>query len=342
MAESTPDIAYRRLGASALKVSPLCLGTMMFGGPTDEATSARILNQAKDAGINFLDTADVYNAGASEEITGRAIATDRDWWVVATKFGHGAWGGPNRTGQSRKWVIAAAEASLRRLGTDYLDILYFHKADTEAPLEEPLRAIRELIAAGKLRYYGLSNFAGWRIAEVCRIADALGMDRPVVSQPLYNLVDRTAEREQLPAAAHYGLGVVPYSPLARGVLSGKYATGQAPPEGSRASRGDVRLAQTEWREESLGVAQEVRERARALGLSTIDYAIAWVLRSRLVSAVIAGPRTEEQWAGYLTAMRARLGPEEEAFVDALVPPGHASTPGYTDPAYPVEGRVIPA
>jgi aryl-alcohol dehydrogenase-like predicted oxidoreductase len=317
MAASTPDITYRRLGASALKVSPLCLGTMMFGGPTDEATSARILDQAKDTGINFLDTADVYNAGVSEEITGRAIAADRDWWVVATKFGHGDWGGPNRTGQSRKWVIAAAEA----------------------PLEEPLRAIGELIAMGKLRYYGLSNFAGWRIAEVCRIADALGMDRPVVSQPLYNLVDRTAEREQLPAAAHYGLGVVPYSPLARGVLSGKYATGQAPPEGSRAGRGDVRLAQTEWREESLAVAQEVGERARSLGLSTIDYAIAWVLRNRLVSAVIAGPRTEEQWAGYLTAMRARLGPEEEAFVDALVRPGHASTPGYTDPAYPVEGRV---
>jgi aryl-alcohol dehydrogenase-like predicted oxidoreductase len=333
-----PEIAYRRLGRSGLKVSPLCLGTMMFGGPTDEATSARIIASAQEAGINFLDTADAYHGGASEEITGRAIASDRDFWVVATKFGYGAWGGPNRTGQSRKWVIAAAEASLRRLRIDYLDIFYFHKADTEAPLEEPLRAIGDLIAAGKVRYYGLSNFAGWRIAEVCRIADALGMDRPVVSQPLYNLVDRTAEREQLPAAAHYGLGVVPYSPLARGVLSGKYAPGEAPPENSRAGRGDVRLAQTEWREESLHVAREIGRRAAGLGLSSIDYAIAWVLANRFVSAAIAGPRTEEQWAAYLAASRAVLGPEEEAFVDALVPPGHASTPGYTDPAYPVEGR----
>ena len=336
----TPDITYRRLGRSALKVSPLCLGTMMFGGPTDEATAARIIASAADAGINFLDTADGYTGGASEEITGRAIRSSRDSWLVATKFGYGRGGpGPNQTGQSRKWVVAATEASLRRLGTDYIDILYFHKADTDAPLEEPLRAIGDLIAAGKLRYYGLSNFRGWRIAEVCRLADHLGMDRPVVSQPLYNLVDRTAEVEQLPAAAHYGLGVVPYSSLARGVLSGKYASGEAPPEGSRAARDDVRLKQTEWRDESFAIARSVADRAAELGLSSIDYAIAWVLNNRLVSAAIAGPRTEQQWAGYMHAMRARLGPEEEAFVDRLVPPGHASTPGYSDPAYPVEGRV---
>ena len=311
--------------------------------PTGEATSARIVGSARDAGINFLDTADVYNNGASEEITGRAIAADRDWWVLATKFGFGAkdrfGGGPNRTGQSRKWVIASTEASLRRLGIDYLDILYFHKADIEAPLEEPLRAIRDLIAAGKLRYYGLSNFAAWRIAEVCRIADALGMDRPVVSQPLYNMLDRRAEVEQLPAAGHYGLGVVPYSPLARGVLSGKYAAGEPPPAGSRAGRGDLRMQQTEWREDSLRAAAAIGRRAAELNLTTIDYAVAWLLRNRLVSAVIAGPRTPEQWSAYLVAMHAELRPEEEAFVDALVPPGHASTPGYTDPAYPVEGRV---
>ena len=336
---SMPDIDYRYLGRSALKVPPLCLGTMMFGGETDEATSARILHKALDSGFNFLDTADAYNGGASEEVSGRAIAEKRDQWIVATKFGYGRGPGPNQTGQSRKWVVQALENSLRRMGTDYVDILYFHRSEDGAPLEEPLRAIRDLIAAGKLRYYGLSNFRGWRIAEVCRLADPLGMDRPVVSQPLYNIVDRTAEVEQLPAAGHFGLGVVPYSPLARGVLSGKYAAGRAPPEGSRAARGDVRMQQTEWREESLHIAAAIARRAAELGTDSIGYAIAWILRNRMVSAPIAGPRTEAQWDKYVSALAVELTAEDEAFVDGLVPPGHASTPGYTDPAYPVEGRL---
>ena len=328
---------YRPLGNSALKVSPLCLGAMMFGGPTDEASSRRIIDKAGDAGVNFIDTADVYNGGASEEVVGRAIAQRRDYWVVATKFGYGAKDGPNQTGQSRKWIVQAAEESCRRLGTDYLDILYFHKADPGAPMEESLRAIDDLIRSGKIRYYGVSNFRGWRIAELCRVADALGMPRPVVSQPLYNIVDRTAETEQLPAAAHCGLGVVPYSPLARGVLSGKYAGGTAP-EGSRAARGDVRLQQTEWREESFAIAEKVAQRAKELGLTSIHYAIAWVLKNQAISAAIAGPRTEAQWDSYLGALEAKLTEEDEAFINSLVPPGHPSQAGYSDPAYPIEGR----
>jgi len=330
---------YRYLGRSALKVSPLCLGTMMFGGETDEPTAKRIIDKARGQGINFLDTADAYHAGRSEEVVGRSIADARDFWVVATKFGYGGGEGPNAQGQSRKWTIQAVEASLKRLGTDYIDILYFHRSVQDAPLEEPLRAIADLIRQGKVRYYGLSNFRGWRIAEVCQIADRIGMDRPIVSQPLYNLVDRTAETEQLPAAAHFGLGVVPYSPLARGVLSGKYVAGKAPPADSRAGRGDRRMQQTEWRDESLEIAQAVAGRARGLGISSIDFATAWVLRNAAISAAIAGPRTEEQWDAYIGALAARLGPEDEAFVDGLVAPGHASTLGYTDPAYPVEGRL---
>jgi len=333
-------IDYRYLGRSGLKVSPLCLGTMMFGGETDEPTAKRILDKAADRGINFLDTADAYHAGRSEEVVGRSIAHMRDYWVVATKFGYGGGPGPNAQGQSRKWVIQAAEASLKRLGTDYIDILYFHRAATDAPLEEPLRAVGDLIRQGKVRYYGVSNFKGWRIAEVCRLADQMGMDRPVVSQPLYNLVDRTAEVEQIPAAGHYGLGVVPYSPLARGVLSGKYAAGKAPPADSRVARGDVRMKQTEWRDESLGVAEAVARRAGELGISSIDYAIAWVLRNARISAAIAGPRTEQQWDAYVQTLDVKLGDEDEAFVDDLVHPGHSSTPGYTDPAYPVEGRGL--
>jgi aryl-alcohol dehydrogenase-like predicted oxidoreductase len=331
---------YRYLGRSALQVSPLCLGAMMFGGATDEATSKRIVDKARGRGINFIDTADGYNGGASEEVVGRSISGDRHHWVVATKFGHRISQAPNHGGQSRKWIMQDVEDSLRKLGTDYIDLLYFHKADNGIQFEEPLRAIQDLMTQGKVRYYGVSNFKGWRIAEVCRAADAIGMDRPAASQPLYNMVDRLSEVEQLPAAGHYGLGVVPYSPLARGILSGKYAPGAEPPEGSRAARKDVRILQTEWRPESLDIAQAVAERAAAKGISTVAFAIAWVIRNKFVSAAIAGPRTEEQWDSYLPALDAVLDAEDEAFVDALVPPGHASTPGYTDPIYPIEGRMV--
>jgi len=331
---------YRYLGRSALRVSPLCIGAMMFGGATDEATARRIIDKARDQGVNFIDTADGYNGGKSEEVVGRAIREHRHHWILATKFGHRMGSGPNEGGQSRKWIFQDVEHSLRKLGTDYIDLLYFHKADVEAPFEEALRAIRDLQTQGKVRCYGVSNFKGWRIAEICRAADAVGIDRPIASQPLYNMVDRLSEVEQLPAAGHYGLGIVPYSPLARGVLSGKYAKDAPPPEGSRVARGDERIKQTEWRKESVDIAQAVAARAASKGLSTVAFAIAWVLKNRFVSAAIAGPRTEEQWDSYLPALDARLGPEDEAFVDSLVPPGHASTPGYTDPAYPIEGRQV--
>ena len=329
---------YRYLGRSALRVSPLCLGTMMFGGATDEPTARRIIDKARGQGINFLDAADLYNGGLTEEVVGRSIRGDRDHWVVATKFGHRMTDAPNEGGQSRKWIVQDVDDSLRRLGTDFIDILYFHKSDNDAPFEEPLRAIKDLIALGKVRYYGVSNFKAWRIMEVCRIADQLGMDRPVVSQPLYNIADRLAEVEQLPAAGHCGIGVAPYSPLARGVLSGKYDPGAPPPAGSRAGRNDTRIMQTEWRAESLAIAQAVARRAHERGMSTVAFAIAWVLRNALVTSAIVGPRTEEQWDAYLPALDAVLDADDEAFVDGLVPPGHASTPGYTDPAYPIEGR----
>ncbi|WP_434112315.1 aldo/keto reductase [Paraburkholderia caffeinilytica] len=329
---------YRYLGRSALKVSPLCLGAMMFGGETDETTSKRIIDKAFDQGVNFIDTADVYHAGRSEEIVGRALGERRDSWVIATKFGYPTAQGPNEQGQSRKWIIQSVEASLKRLGTDYIDILYFHRALLDAPLEEGVRAVGDLIRQGKVRYFGLSNFRGWRIAEIVRLADQLGIDRPVASEPLYNMVDRTAEVEQLPAAAHYGIGVVPYSPLARGVLTGKYALDGAPPSDSRAGRGDKRIQQTEWRPESLAIAQQVAAHAEARGTTSIAFALAWVLKNKLVSSTIAGPRTEAHWDSYVQALNLQLGPEDEKFVDSLVPPGHASTPGYTDPGYPVEGR----
>ncbi|NWB96773.1 aldo/keto reductase [Pseudomonas gingeri] len=333
---------YRYLGRSALKVSPLCLGAMMFGGETDEATSRRIIDKAGASGINFIDTADAYHAGRSEAVVGRAIAEQRDRWVLATKFGYpsSATAGPNEQGQSRKWIMQSVEASLKRLGTDYIDVLYFHRALTDAPMEEGIRAVGDLIRQGKIRYYGVSNFHGWRIAEMVRIADQLGIERPVVSQPLYNLVNRTAEVEQLPVAGNYGLGVVPYSPLARGVLSGKYALDAPPPADTRAGRGDKRIQQTEWRPESLAIAQTIARHAAERGTTSVAFAIAWVLKNSLISSAIAGPRTEAHWDSYMDSLELELGPDDEKLVDGLVVPGHASTHGFTDPGYPVEGRRV--
>jgi aryl-alcohol dehydrogenase-like predicted oxidoreductase len=333
-------VKHRYLGRSALKVSPFCLGAMMFGGEADEATAQRIVHKAFDAGVNFIDTADVYHAGRSEEIVGRAIASRRDHWVVATKFGFPFSQGPNEQGQSRKWIWQSVDASLKRLGSDYIDILYFHRAIPGLALDEAVRAVGDLVRQGKVRYFGLSNFLGWRIAEVVRLCDELRIDRPVASEPLYNIVDRTAEVEQLPAAGHYGLGVVSYSPLARGVLTGKYAADAAPPADTRAGRGDKRMQQTEWRPESLHVAQEIARYAAQRGTTSIAFALAWILKNPLVSATIAGPRTEAQWDSYLPALQLELGPDDEKLVDSLVPSGHASTPGYTDPGYPVEGRKL--
>lgn len=334
-----PD--YRYLGRSGLKVPQLSLGTMMFGGQTDAAASQRIIHKAFDQGFNFIDTADVYNGGRSEEIVGAAVKSNRDRYTIATKFSNpvGAADAVNQSGMSRKWIIESFENSLRRLGTDYVDLLYFHRAIFDQPLGEAVRAIADLIAAGKLRYFGVSNFRGWRIAEVAHLADQLNIDRPIASQPLYNLVNRTVENEGLPAAHHYGLGVVSYSPLARGILTAKYDPHQPPAPDSRAGRNDRRIQETEWRTESLLIAQDIKRHLSARGISPIDFALGWVLNNKLVTASIAGPRTEEQWDGYVAALGYRFTPEDEALVEHLVAPGHDSTPGYNDPGHPVEGRV---
>lgn len=332
-------VDYRYLGRSALKVSPITLGTMMFGGPTPDDEAFRIIDKAREQGINFIDTADVYNDGKSEEVVGQGIKAHRDHWVVATKFVNSRDKGPNKGGYSRKWVNETVDASLRRLDTDYIDILYFHRAVFDASLEEPVRAIADLIKAGKLRYFGVSNFRGWRIAEVAHLADQLGIDRPIASQPLYNIVNRTAEAEQLPAAVANGLGNVSYSPLARGVLTGKYNPGEEPAADTRAGRGDKRIHDVEFRAESLAIAKEIAAHAEAKGVAAADFALAWVLNNQLISSAITGPRTEAHWDGYIRALDVKLDADDEALVDRLVATGHPSTPGFTDPGHPVEGRV---
>ena len=329
---------YRNLGRSGLRVSPLCLGTMNFGGPTDEATAGRILGRAKEAGVNFIDTADAYTGGQSEEIIGRAIRADRDAWVLATKLANPGQPDPNGAGTSRKWIMRAVEASLRRLGTEYIDVYYLHKEDHATPLDETVRAMGDLVRDGKVRYFGVSNYRAWRVAEICALCDRMGIGRPVVSQPYYHALNRAAELEQLPACAFYGLGVFSYSPLGRGILTGKYDPAAPPPADTRAGRQDRRMMQTEWHPASLRLAREFAEHAAAAGLTPEAFAVRWVLNNRLVTGIVAGPRTEAQWESYLAALEAPFTAADEAFVAERVPPGHHAVPGYNDPAYPIEGR----
>jgi aryl-alcohol dehydrogenase (NADP+) len=259
------------------------------------------VRHAFEAGINFIDSADAYNKGRSEEVTGRAIAGERERWVLATKLGNQVGQGPNGGGLSRKWVMTAVEGSLRRLATDYIDIYYLHKQDHGTALEETVHALADLVRAGKIRYFGVPNYQAWRIAELHRLAREAGIGGPVVSQPYYNAMNRMPEVEHLPACAHFGMGVVPYSPLARGVLTAKYDPGSAPPAEPRAGREDRRMMQTEWRRESLELAQEIKRHAEARGTSASQFAIAWVLNNALVTGTIAEPRTFEQWGHYLGA-----------------------------------------
>src|SRR5918998_6330558 len=233
---------YRSLGRTGAKVSPLCLGCMMFGGKTDESPSWDIIDRAIDAGINFLDTANVYSRGRSEEVTGAALKRNgkRAQIVLATKV-HGkmADDDPNMEGNSRRHIIAQCEASLRRLQTDYIDLYQIHRPDSTIPIDETLRALDDLIRDGKVRYIGTSTYAAWQVVESLAVSKELGLNRFICEQPPYNLLDRRIERELLPMARTYGIGIIPWSPIAGGLLSGKYRLGQARPTGSRYEKGAI-------------------------------------------------------------------------------------------------------
>ncbi|NUU02168.1 aldo/keto reductase [Herbaspirillum robiniae] len=330
---------YRRLGKSNLKVSALCLGSMMFGDQTDFEESGRIVASAREHGVNFIDTADVYTKGKSEEIVGKLLRGQRHQWVLASKLGNPMGDAPNESHYSRSWIYRETDNILRRLDTDYLDILYMHRDFQGENLEEAVQSLGDLIRAGKIRGFGVSNFRGWRIAEIVRLCEKNGVPLPLVCQPYYNLLNRQPEVEILPACASYGLGVVPYSPIARGVLTGKYQPGQKPAEGTRAGRGDKRMMETEFREESLVIAQTLQKHCEARGVKLGQFATAWVLANSAVSSVIAGPRTLAQMEDYYDAVDLKISAEEEALVDELVTPGHASTHGYNDPNYPLFGRL---
>ena len=330
---------YRTLGRAGVKVSPLCLGTMMFGGPTNEKDSIRIIHKSLDAGINFMDTANVYNDGESERIIGKAVRGNREKWVIATKV-HGSMGDDvNAAGSHRFNIMSAVEASLKRLDTDHIDVYYLHRWDASTRIAESLRALDDCVRQGKVRYIACSNFEAWRVCEAFWTSEKYGLEEFVCVQPLYNIVNRDPEVELLPFCEKYGVGVVPYSPLARGVLAGKYLSGEDPPKGSRAARKDRRILQTELREESYEVAQKLKPLADAHGKTLTQFSLAWVLANPTITSVIIGPRTMAQLEDNLGCLDCTPTETDEATINALVPPGEHTGKGYNDPAYPVLGRL---
>ncbi len=329
---------YRRLGKTGLRVSPICLGTMMFGGPTEESESIRIMHKALDSGVNFIDTANMYTAGNSEIAVGKAIAGRRDDVVVATKGRQKIGEGPNDWGAGRGHLIRELDRSLKRLNTDYVDLYYVHAPDEETPIEESLRALDDMVRCGKVRYIACSNFRAWRLCEALWTSDKLNLSSFICVQPLYNIVNRDIEVELLPLCKEHGIGVVSYSPLARGILSGKYKPGEAYPEGSRAARNDKRMQQAELRDASLEISQKITTHCAKKGVAPTQFALAWILANPTLTSVILGPRTMEQYDDNAGCLNVEITLEDEAFIDSLVPPGEHSGKGFQDTAYPITGR----
>ncbi len=329
---------YTHLGATGVKVSPICLGTMMFGGQTSEADSIDIIHKACDLGVNFIDTANMYNAGESEVVVGKAIADRRDKVILATKGRQTMGPGPNESGASRVHLMHELDASLKRLGTDYIDVYYTHTPDYDTPIEETLRAMDDMVRSGKVHYIACSNFRAWRLCESLWTSDRLNLHRFACVQPLYNIVNRDPEVELFPLCKEHGIGVVSYSPLARGILSGKYKRGESFPAGSRASRDDKRMREAELRDDSFDVAQQIVAHCQQKGCQPTQFALAWCLANPTLTSVIVGPRTMEQFDDNVGCLDVAITTEDEAFIDSLVPPGEHSGKGFQDQAYPITGR----
>ncbi|MFN8444174.1 MAG: aldo/keto reductase [Caldilineaceae bacterium] len=323
---------YRQLGRTGVKVSPLCLGCMMFGGKTGPEDSYAIINRALEAGINFLDTANVYSRGRSEEVTGEAIKRSgkRDKLILATKV-HGVMdeNDPNGSGNSRRHIIQQCEASLRRLQTDYIDLYQIHRPQSSIPIDETLRALDDLIRAGKVRYIGTSTFAAWQVLESLWIAKELGLNRFICEQPPYHILDRRVERELLPMARTYGIATIPWSPLAGGLLTGKYDRNTTPPADSRFAdvESNPRL-RARMVEAVFDVVDGLKPLAQAKGCTISQLALAWCVAQPGVTSPIIGPRTMEQLEDNLGALTVSLNADDLAAIDQLVPPGRMVSPFY--------------
>jgi len=323
---------YVPFGRTGLKVSPLTLGCMMFGGKTSPEDSARIIDRALDAGINVLDTANVYNAGRSEEVTGAALKRNgkRGRVILATKV-HRPMDAtdPNSAGLSRRHIIAECEASLRRLQTDYLDLYQLHRQQTDTAIDETLRALDDLVRAGKVRYLGTSTWAAWQVTEALWCSDKHHLNRFVCEQPPYNLLDRRIERELLPMCRTYGIATIPWSPIGGGLLSGKYRAGQAIATGTRYAEKETNpLLRNRWTDASLAIVEKLLPLAEARHVPLSQFALAWVLHQPGVTSPIAGPRTLEQFEDNLKSLDLKLTAEELKRVDEIVPPGTHTSPYY--------------
>jgi aryl-alcohol dehydrogenase-like predicted oxidoreductase len=337
-------MTHRSLGSTGVQVSPLCLGAMMFGawGNPDHDDSIKIIHRALDAGINFIDTADVYSRGESEEIVGKAIAGRRDDVVLATKV-HGTMGDdPNQSGNSRRWIIREVEDSLRRLKTDWIDLYQIHRPEPDTDIDETLGALSDLVRQGKVRSIGSSTFPPSAIVEAQWVARDRGRERFVCEQPPYSLLTRAIENDVLPTCRRYGMGVIPWSPLGGGWLSGKWRKGADAPESTRAQRLPARYDLSDpANQRKLDAADALGRLADEAGMTLIEMALAFVINHPAVTAAIIGPRTMEQLESQLGAADVTLDDALLDRIDEIVAPGTNINPadaGWTNPALAPENR----
>lgn len=307
---------YRQLGRSGLWVSVVGLGTNQFGGKVDEKGVAEIIDAALDLGVNFIDTADVYTGGKSEETIGKAIAKRRDQVVLATKVGSRTGDGPNDVGASRRHIIAGVEASLRRLGTEYIDLYQIHRFDPHTPFEETMRALDDLVRSGKVRYIGASNYAAWQLCRANDVAEMRGWTPFISIQPHYHMLERSIEKELVPYCEAFGVGIIPYFPLAGGFLTGKYRRGQAPPPGSRGEASAY--VQQYFTERNFDVIERLEAFAKARGKSVAELAIAWLIARPQVASVIAGVTSVAQLQHNVKASEWELSPEEMQEIEHIL------------------------
>jgi len=322
---------YRPLGRTGAKVSPLCLGTMLFGDDTGEAESYAIVDRAIDAGINFIDTANVYGRGTSERVLGEALQRNgqRDRVVLATKaFGRMDDDDPNAARSHRRHLIEQCEASLQRLGTDWIDLYQIHRPTSEIPIDETLRALDDLITSGKVRYVGTSTFGAWQVMESLWVSKELGLNRFVTEQPPYHLLDRRVERELIPMAQTYGIGLLPWSPLAGGFLTGRYQRdGEVDPE-SRFGQRSEEQRRRHFREETFQVVDRVQELAAEKGCTPTQLSLAWCAQQPGITSPVIGPRTMDHLEENLGALDVAITDEDRERLDEVAKPGRALVPYY--------------
>ncbi len=315
---------YRYFGRTGFRVSPLCLGTMNFGGVTNEADAIRITHAALDAGINFVDTANSYNEGRSEVVTGKALQGRRDQVFLATKVRSQVGQGPNDKGLSRVHILKAVEDSLRRLNTDYIDLYQTHRPEPDVPVDETLRALTDLVRAGKVRYIGCSTHAAWMIMEALAVSEREHLERYVSEQPPYNLLDRRIENELVPLALRYQIALIPWAPIAQGMLAGRYKAKEVPPDDSRLAReGQNWIYADRMKDPALEAGQRFAQMAPKFGKTPGQLGLLWCKDQPGITAPIYGPRTLEQLQDVLPVLEMTLSDEERAACDTINPPGNA-------------------